>query len=80
MQSQKDELERMRRDLRFAEERAKDALSSKSSETSGLLNKYNRQLNDLEESLRVRPDCYCTYLTPQLCLTLFFELAKTRAH
>lgn len=43
----------MRRDLRFAEERAKDAASTKSTEVSGLLGKYNRQLNDLEESLQV---------------------------
>jgi len=50
--SHKDELERTRRDLRFAEERAQDATRSKSSEVSGMLNKYNRQLNELEDTLR----------------------------
>lgn len=52
LQSHKDELERTRRDLRFAEERAQDATRSKSSEVSGMLNKYNRQLNELEDTLR----------------------------
>lgn len=51
-QSHKDELERTRRDLRFAEERATDATRTKSSEVSGMLNKYNRQLNELEDTLR----------------------------
>ncbi|KAI5474974.1 hypothetical protein MNV49_002127, partial [Pseudohyphozyma bogoriensis] len=50
--SQKDELERLKRDLRFAEERADDAARSKGSEVSGLLGKYNRQLEELESSLR----------------------------
>ncbi|KAG0143185.1 hypothetical protein CROQUDRAFT_661592 [Cronartium quercuum f. sp. fusiforme G11] len=48
----KDELERLRRDLRFAEERAEDASRSRSSETSSVISKYNRQLNELEDSLR----------------------------
>jgi DNA repair photolyase len=52
-QSQKEELERLKRDLRFAEERAQDATSHKDSEVSGLLKKYNRQLTELEESLVV---------------------------
>lgn len=51
--SQKEELERVRRDLRFAEERAEDATRSKGSEVSGLLSKYNRQLEELEGTLRV---------------------------
>ena len=52
-------MERARRDLRFAEERAQDATRSKSSEVSGMLGKYNRQLNELEDTLRVRElfDC-----------------------
>jgi hypothetical protein len=58
MQSHKDELERARRDLRCAEERAEDATRSKSSEVSGMLGKYNRQLNELEDSLRVRTTIY----------------------
>lgn len=53
LQSQKEELERLKRDLRFAEERADDASRSKGSEVSGLLSKYNRQLEELEGSLRV---------------------------
>ncbi|KAN0100290.1 ANTH domain containing protein [Tylopilus felleus] len=50
--SHKDELERIRRELNFANERAEDAGRSKSSEVSGILGKYNRQLNELEDSLR----------------------------
>ncbi|KAH9820049.1 ANTH domain-containing protein [Melampsora americana] len=50
--SHKDEVERLRRDLRFAEERAEDATRSRSSETSSVIAKYNRQLNELEDSLR----------------------------
>ncbi|KAG8893117.1 sla2 Src-like adaptor 2, partial [Tulasnella sp. 417] len=50
--TQKEEVERLRRDLRFANERAEDATRNKSQETSGLLSKYNRQLTELEDSLR----------------------------
>ncbi|KAG8219478.1 cytoskeleton assembly control protein [Butyriboletus roseoflavus] len=52
--SHKDELERMRRELSFANERAEDAARSKSSEVSSVLSKYNRQLNELENSLRAK--------------------------
>ena len=52
--SHKDEIDRLKRDLRFANERAEDASRSKSSEVSGVLSKYNRQLTELEDSLRVR--------------------------
>jgi hypothetical protein len=52
-QAQKDELERLKRDLRFAEERAEDATRSRSSETSTVIAKYNRQLNELEDDLQV---------------------------
>jgi chromosome segregation ATPase len=51
--SHKDELDRVRRELAFANERAEDASRSKSSEVTGVLAKYNRQLNELEDSLRV---------------------------
>lgn len=51
-QSNKEELERAKRDLRFAEERAQDATRSKSSEVHDVLQKYTRQLNELEDSLR----------------------------
>lgn len=52
-QSQREELDRLKRDLAFANERAEDAGRNKSSEVSGMLSKYNRQLTELEDSLRV---------------------------
>ncbi|CAL1694948.1 unnamed protein product [Somion occarium] len=52
--SQKDELDRIRRELNFANERAEDASRSKSSEVSNVLSKYNRQLSELEDSLRAK--------------------------
>ena len=51
--SHKDELDRLKREIAFANERAEDASRSKSSEVSGVLAKYNRQMNELEDSLRV---------------------------
>lgn len=51
--SHKDEVDRIRRELNFANERAEDASRSKSSEVSSVLSKYNRQLTELEDSLRV---------------------------
>jgi chromosome segregation ATPase len=53
--SHKDEIDRLRRDLNFANERAEDASHSKNSEVSSVLNKYNRQIQELEDSLRVCP-------------------------
>ncbi|MBW0480733.1 hypothetical protein O181_020448 [Austropuccinia psidii MF-1] len=52
----KDELERLKRDLRFAEERAEDATRSRSSETSNIIAKYNRQLHELEDTLQIKQD------------------------
>ena len=52
--SHKEEIDRIRRELSFANERAEDASRSKSSEVSTILSKYNRQISDLEDSLRVR--------------------------
>lgn len=52
--SHKDEMDRLRREINFANERAEDASRSKSSEVSNVLGKYNRQINELEDSLRVR--------------------------
>ncbi|KAI0094319.1 cytoskeleton assembly control protein [Irpex rosettiformis] len=52
--SHKDELERLKRELNFANERAEDASRSKSSEVSTVLSKYNRQLSELEDSLRAK--------------------------
>jgi chromosome segregation ATPase len=53
--SHKDEIDRLRRELNFANERAEDASHSKNSEVSSVLNKYNRQIQELEDSLRVCP-------------------------
>lgn len=69
-QSQKDEVERLRRDLRFAQERAEDATRNKSQEVSGLLGKYDRQLNELENSLRVRSTEQLQCLGKRLTCTL----------
>lgn len=52
-QSHREEVDRIKRDLSFANERAEDATRNKSSEVSGMLGKYNRQLTELEDSLRV---------------------------
>ncbi|TFK56684.1 cytoskeleton assembly control protein [Heliocybe sulcata] len=52
--SHKDEMDRLRRELNFANERAEDASRSKSSEVSSVLGKYNRQLSELEDSLRAK--------------------------
>ncbi|KAE9400571.1 ANTH-domain-containing protein [Gymnopus androsaceus JB14] len=48
----KEEMDRLRRELNFANERADDASRSKNSEVSGVLSKYNRQISELEDSLR----------------------------
>ncbi|CAE6459394.1 unnamed protein product [Rhizoctonia solani] len=48
----KEDMDRLRRDLSFANERAEDATRNKSSEVSTMMAKYNRQLNELEDSLR----------------------------
>lgn len=53
VQTHKEDMDRLRRDLSFANERAEDATRNKSSEVSGMMSKYNRQLNELEDSLRV---------------------------
>ncbi|TFK77332.1 hypothetical protein BDN72DRAFT_38944 [Pluteus cervinus] len=50
--SHKDELERIRRELNYANERADDLSRSKSSEVSTVMGKYNRQISELEDSLR----------------------------
>ncbi|KAI0328524.1 cytoskeleton assembly control protein [Cubamyces sp. BRFM 1775] len=50
----KDEIDRLRREINFANERAEDATRSKSSEVSTVLSKYNRQLTELEDSLRAK--------------------------
>ncbi|KAF8167675.1 cytoskeleton assembly control protein [Crassisporium funariophilum] len=50
--SHKEEIDRIRRELSFANERAEDASRSKNSEVSTVMSKYNRQLSELEDSLR----------------------------
>lgn len=49
----KDELEKIKRELRMALERAENAERSKGTEISSMLSKYNREMADLEEALRV---------------------------
>ena len=56
MQSQKDELEKVKRELRFAKEKADDLERTKASELSSMLAKYNREMADLEEALHVSPN------------------------
>lgn len=51
--SNKDELEKVKRELRMAIERAENAERQKGTEISSMLSKYNREMADLEEALRV---------------------------
>ncbi|WVR00049.1 hypothetical protein IAU59_007191 [Kwoniella sp. CBS 9459] len=51
--SHREELDRIKRDLSFANERAEDASRHKSTEVSSVMQKYNRQLTELEDSLRI---------------------------
>jgi hypothetical protein len=48
----RDELEKLRRELRMALDRAEQADRSKGSELSALLSRHNREIADLEEALR----------------------------
>ena len=48
----REEVEKLRRELRFALEKADNADRAKGSELSSMLAKYNREMADLEESLR----------------------------
>ncbi|KAJ9203013.1 hypothetical protein DTO207G8_1916 [Paecilomyces variotii] len=48
----KEEVEKLKRELRFAIERAENAERAKGSELSSMLAKYNREMADLEEALR----------------------------
>ena len=54
----KEEVEKLKRELRFAIERAENAERAKGTEISAMLSKYNREMADLEESLRV---CHGVY-------------------
>ena len=48
----REELEKLKRELRFALEKAENAEKAKGSELSSMLAKYNREMADLEEALR----------------------------
>ena len=50
--SSKDEVEKLQRELRMANERADNLERSKGNELSTMLAKYNREMADLEEALR----------------------------
>lgn len=50
----KDELEKLKRELRMANERADNLERSKGNELSSMLSKYNREMADLEEALRTK--------------------------
>lgn len=46
-------MEKVKRELRFAKEKADDLERTKASEVSSMLAKYNREMADLEEALHV---------------------------
>ena len=48
----REEVEKLKRELRFALEKAENAERAKGSELSSMLAKYNREMADLEEALR----------------------------
>lgn len=50
----RDELDKLKRELRLALDRAEDAERAKGSELSSMLAKYNREMADLEEALRTK--------------------------
>ncbi|TRX94024.1 hypothetical protein FHL15_005102 [Xylaria flabelliformis] len=52
--SNKDEVEKLRRELRMANDRADNLERSKGNELSSMLAKYNREMADLEEALRTK--------------------------
>jgi huntingtin-interacting protein 1-related protein len=54
-------VEKLKRDLRFAKEKADDLERTKASELSSILAKYNREMADLEEALHVQ----CPSIVPQ---------------
>ncbi|KAJ9155403.1 Endocytosis protein end4 [Pleurostoma richardsiae] len=51
---QKDEVEKLKRELRMANDRADNLERSKGNELSTMLAKYNREMADLEEALRTK--------------------------
>lgn len=63
----KEELEQVKRELRMAIERAENAERQKGTEISSMLSKYNREMADLEEALRVSL-CLASFLAHADCL------------
>ncbi len=55
-QGNREEVEKLKRELRFALEKADNMERSKGTELSSMLAKYNREMADLEEALRVCND------------------------
>ena len=55
--SNREEVEKLKRELRMALERAENSERSKGSELSTLLSRHNREIADLEEALRVSYHC-----------------------
>ena len=49
----RDEADKLKRELRMALDRAEDSEKTKGSELSAMLSRYNREMADLEEALRV---------------------------
>lgn len=72
-------MERLRRDLRFANERAEDATRNKSQEVSGMLSKYNRQLTEVEDSLRVRIQYFSDFGGSESDNTFHRRLSKSKS-
>ncbi|KAG8819449.1 sla2 Src-like adaptor 2, partial [Serendipita sp. 399] len=52
--NQKEELDRLRRELDFANERLDDATRAKSNEVSSMSSVYKRQIHELEDSLKAK--------------------------
>ena len=48
---EREEVERLKRELRFAEERAEDAVQARSTEVSSIMTRMNAQIAELEEAL-----------------------------
>lgn len=48
---EREEVERLKRELRFAEERAEDAVQARGTEVSSIMARMNAQITELEESL-----------------------------
>uniref|UniRef100_A0A093VSF3 Endocytosis protein end4 n=1 Tax=Talaromyces marneffei PM1 TaxID=1077442 RepID=A0A093VSF3_TALMA len=71
----KEELEKLKRELRLAIERAENAERQKGSEISSMLSKYNREMADLEEALRNKTRALEEYTSKRGELSEDHELA-----